>query len=119
MKETPVYINGDGEQTRDFTFVDNAVQINVKGMLTNNEEAFNKVYNVAVGEYYSVNQLYNACANQLNSTFKPTHREPRAGDIRNSLADISLANQHLAYQPVKKFDEGLIETIEFFKQLYS
>jgi UDP-N-acetylglucosamine 4-epimerase len=64
MKETPVYINGDGEQTRDFTFVDNAVQINVKGMLTNNEEAFNKVYNVAVGEYYSVNHLYNACANQ-------------------------------------------------------
>ncbi len=119
MKETPVYINGDGEQTRDFTFVDNAVQINVKGMLTNNEEAFNKVYNVAVGEYYSVNHLYNACANQLNSTFKPTHREPRAGDIRNSLADISLANQHLAYQPVKKFDAGLIETIEFFKQLYS
>jgi len=119
MKETPVYINGDGEQTRDFTFVDNAVQINVKGMLTNNEEAFNKVYNVAVGEYYSVNHLYNACASQLNSTFKPTHREPRAGDIRNSLADISLANQHLAYQPVKKFDEGLIETIEFFKQLYS
>lgn len=119
MKETPVYINGDGEQTRDFTFVDNAVQINVKGMLTNNEEAFNKVYNVAVGEYYSVNHLYNACANQLKSTFKPTHREPRAGDIRNSLADISLANKHLAYRPVKKFDEGLIETIEFFKQLYS
>jgi len=119
MKETPVFINGDGEQTRDFTFVDNAVQINVKGMLTNNEEAFNKVYNVAVGEYYSVNHLYSACANQLNSTFEPTHREPRAGDIRNSLADISLANQHLAYQPVKKFDAGLIETIEFFKQLYS
>ena len=119
MKETPVYINGDGEQTRDFTFVDNAVQINLKGMLTQNEEAFNKVYNVAVGEYYSVNHLYNACANQLNSTFKPTHREPRAGDIRNSLADISLANKHLAYQPVKKFDAGLIETIEFFKQFYS
>jgi UDP-N-acetylglucosamine 4-epimerase len=52
MKETPVYINGDGEQTRDFTFVDNAVQVNIKGMLTDNKEAFNKVYNVAVGRIF-------------------------------------------------------------------
>src|SRR6187399_2342253 len=49
MKQTPAYINGDGEQTRDFTFIDNAVQVNIKGMLTDNKEAFNKVYNVAVG----------------------------------------------------------------------
>jgi UDP-N-acetylglucosamine/UDP-N-acetylgalactosamine 4-epimerase len=119
INKTPVYINGDGEQTRDFTFVDNAVQINVKGMLTDNEEAFNKVYNVAVGEYFSVNYLYNACAKQLNSDWKPTHREPRAGDIRNSLADISLAEKMLGYKPVKKFEEGLIETIEFFKKIYS
>ena len=119
INQTAVYINGDGEQTRDFTFVDNAVQINIKGMLTENEEAFKKVYNVAVGEYYSVNSLYQSCANQLGSDWKPVHREPRAGDIRNSLADISLAHQHLGYQPVKKFDEGLVETIEFFKHLYS
>ncbi|RZM23113.1 MAG: NAD-dependent epimerase/dehydratase family protein, partial [Pedobacter sp.] len=60
LRKTPVYINGDGEQTRDFTFVDNAVQINVKGMLTDNAEALNKTYNVAVGEKYSVNYLYEA-----------------------------------------------------------
>ncbi len=63
MKNTPVYINGDGEQTRDFTFVDNAVQVNIKGMLTDNAEAMNKVYNVAVGENFSVNYLFNACKN--------------------------------------------------------
>ncbi len=119
INRTPVYINGDGEQTRDFTFVDNAVQVNVKGMLCENENAFNKVYNVACGEYYSVNHLYEACAQQLGSDWPSIHREPRAGDIRNSLADISLAKDNLGYQPVKKFDAGLIETINFFKNLYS
>jgi UDP-N-acetylglucosamine 4-epimerase len=119
LKETPVYINGDGDQTRDFTFVENAVQVNVKGMLTDNEEAFKKVYNVAVGERFTVNQLYKACQTQLDSTFAATYREPRAGDIRDSLADISLAKNLLGYQPTKKFEDGLIETIQFFKQLYS
>jgi len=119
MNKTPVYINGDGEQTRDFTFVDNAVQINIKGMLTQNEEALNKVYNVAVGEKFSVNYLYNACAGELSSDWQPTFREPRSGDIRNSLADISLAKNLLGYQPTKKFEDGLKETIQFFKNLYS
>jgi len=119
MNRTPVFINGDGGQTRDFTFVDNAVQVNVKGMLTDNTEALNKVYNVAVGENFSVNYLYNACAEYLKSDFAATYREPRAGDIRDSLADISLAKQLLDYQPTKGFKEGLEETIEFFKQKYS
>ena len=119
MKETPVYINGDGEQTRDFTFVDNAVQINVKGMLTNNTKALNKVYNVAVGENFSVNYLYDICKESLQSNWEVTYREPRDGDIRNSLADISLAKDLLNYEPTKKFKTGLQETIAFFKEKYS
>ncbi|MBS1753979.1 MAG: SDR family oxidoreductase [Ferruginibacter sp.] len=119
IKRIPVFINGDGAQTRDFTFVENAVQVNIKGMLTNNTEALNKVYNVAVGESYSVNYLYQACTNYLKSDFAATYREPRAGDIRNSLADITLAKNLLNYKPVKKFEEGLELTIEFFKKLYS
>ncbi len=119
MKKTPVYINGDGEQTRDFTFVDNAVQINVKGMLTKNEAAVKQVYNVAVGENFSVNYLYNICKDQLKSNWEATYREPRAGDIRNSLADISLAEKLLGYHPTKKFEDGLKETIAFFKEKYS
>jgi UDP-N-acetylglucosamine/UDP-N-acetylgalactosamine 4-epimerase len=118
MKETPVYINGDGEQTRDFTFVDNAVQINVKGMLTQNADALNKVYNVAVGENFTVNYLYNICKENVGSNWEATYREPRAGDIRNSLADISLAKNLLGYAPTKRFEDGLVETIEFFKKLY-
>ena len=81
------------EQTRDFTFVQNAVQVNVKGMLTEEESAFNKVYNIAVGERFSVNQLYELCASTLNSDWKSVYREPRPGDIRDSLADISLAKK--------------------------
>jgi UDP-N-acetylglucosamine 4-epimerase len=119
INKTPVYINGDGEQTRDFTFVDNAVQVNIKGMLTDNNEAFNKVYNVAVGESFSVNHLYNACAKYLESDFNATHREQRAGDIRNSLADINLAKKILGYAPIKKFEDGLIETVQFFKNIYT
>ena len=118
INRTPVYINGDGAQTRDFTFIDNAVQVNVKGMLTENKEALNKVYNVAVGENFSVNYLYNACKNYLGSDWDATFREPRAGDIRDSLADISLAKELLGYQPGRKFEDGLTETIEYFKQLY-
>ena len=116
MKRELVFINGDGAQTRDFTFIDNAVQVNIKGMLTDNAEALNKVYNVAVGENFTVNYLYNACTEYLKSDFAATYREPRAGDIRDSLADISLAKNLLGYKPGKKFEAGLEETIEFFKQ---
>ena len=119
LKQTPVYINGDGEQTRDFTFVENAVQINIKGMLSNNEAALKKVYNVAVGEKFTVNDLYNTCKKELNSNWEATYRAPREGDIRDSLADIGLAQTLLGYKPTKKFEDGLIETIQFFKKQYS
>ncbi len=119
MNETPVYINGDGKQTRDFTFVENAVQINVRGMLSKNAESFNKVYNVAIGERCDVNYLYEQCQLHLDSKHKVTYREERAGDIRNSLADISLANKLLGYEPTRKFEEGLKETILFFQNKYA
>ena len=118
INRTPVFINGDGEQTRDFTFVENAVQVNIKGMLTDNEKAINKVYNIAVGENFSVNYLYQACKEYLQSDFEAIYREARAGDIRNSLADITLARDLLGYQPTKNFEDGLKETIQFFKELY-
>lgn len=119
INKTPVYINGDGEQTRDFTFVENAVQVNIRAMLTDNKDALNKIYNVAVGETHSVNAVYNAIKKYLKIEHKQTYREPRASDIRNSLADISLAKKLLAYQPTTKVDDGLVTTIEYFKQIYS
>lgn len=118
IKKLPVYVNGDGEQTRDFTFVDNAVQINIKAMLTDNQEALNRVYNVAVGERFSVNELYQKVREHLGSDHQATYRQAREGDIKDSLADISMANKLLDYKPAKKFDDGLTETIEYFSRLY-
>ncbi|HZW64260.1 MAG TPA: GDP-mannose 4,6-dehydratase, partial [Hanamia sp.] len=119
MNNTSAFINGDGEQTRDFTYVENAVQVNIKGMLSKNAEAKNKVYNVAVGENFSINFLYSFIKEYLKSDIDPIRRGPREGDIRNSLADISLAKTLLGYQPTTDFKTGLVKTIEFFKDLYS
>lgn len=116
LQQSPVYINGDGEQTRDFTYVDNAVQANVLGMLCENQAAFGEVYNVAVGENFSVNFLYESIRKMLNSSHNATYREPRAGDIRNSLADISKSQKLLGYHPSKRFSDGLEETVLFFKR---
>ncbi len=118
LQQTPVYINGDGEQTRDFTFVDNAVQANILGMLNENPAAFNQVYNVAAGASFSVNHLYQRCLQYLQLDWKPIHRAERAGDIRHSLADISLAKGLLHYVPSVEFEPGLQQTIDFFRNLY-
>lgn len=118
LNNDTVYINGDGEQTRDFTFVDNAVQANVRGMLCENEAAFGEVYNVAVGENFSVNFLYEEIRRILGAEHEATYREPRAGDVRNSLADISKAKELLGYEPTKRFMDGLIQTVDFFKAMH-
>ena len=115
LNNTPVYINGDGEQTRDFTYVENAVQVNVRGMLCENEAAFGQVYNVAVGTRFTVNTLYTSIREILGAQHEATYREPRSGDIRDSLADISKAQQLLGYQPTKQFIDGLKITVDFFK----
>lgn len=119
INNTPVYINGDGEQTRDFTYVDNAVQANIRGMLSENEASFGQVYNVAVGENFSVNFLYNAIRELLGLPHEATYRQEREGDIRNSLADISKAKNLLAYDPQYKFSEGLKLTVDYFREIYS
>jgi len=119
MKREEVFIDGDGEQTRDFTFVENAVQANIKAMLIENKEATGNVFNIAVGENFSVNQLYHQIQNLLNSNHPATYRNARAGDVRNSLADISKAKTFLGYNPEFDFEKGLAITVEYFKEKYS
>jgi UDP-N-acetylglucosamine 4-epimerase len=118
LNNTPVYINGDGEQTRDFTYVDNAVQANIRAMLSTNEASFGEAYNIAVGENFSVNFLYQSIRKLLGkeAEHEATYREAREGDIRNSLADISKAQTLLGYQPTQRFMEGLAQTVAFFKE---
>lgn len=113
-QKTDVFIDGDGEQTRDFTFVENAVQANIRAMLCENEEAFGQVYNIAYGENYSVNYLFNSIKEELGSTQNAIHRDSRTGDVRNSLADISKAQKLLKYNPLFSFKDGLPITIKSY-----
>ena len=110
------FIDGDGEQTRDFTYVENAVQANMRAMLTQESKALNQIYNVAVGERSSINELFNHIAILGQSNLKATHRETRAGDIQNSLADISKAKKLLGYTPSIHLPEGLKRTFEWFRK---
>jgi UDP-N-acetylglucosamine 4-epimerase len=114
MNRTAPYIDGDGEQTRDFTFVENAVQANIKGFFAEKKEALNQVYNVALGEKISVNELYRIIAETGGSTVQPIHRDARTGDIRNSLADISKTKSLLGYEPAVFVKEGLEATFDWF-----
>ncbi len=118
LNDKDAYLNGDGEQTRDFTYVQNAVQANVRAFFTENEQAFNKVYNVAVGENISVKKLFFMLADIAGKEAKPLHREDRAGDIRNSLADITLARTYLGYEPQVKLNEGLAITFDWFSKTF-
>ncbi len=111
--KSPV-IHGDGEQTRDFTFVANAVQANIRALFAP-EEAVNQVYNIAVGDRTSLNQLFRLLKRAARSDIEPTYVAPRPGDIRDSLADISKAQRLLGYQPTVKIEEGLKLTLNWFR----
>ncbi|MDJ1472705.1 SDR family oxidoreductase [Cytophagaceae bacterium DM2B3-1] len=110
-------IFGDGEQTRDFTFVANAVQANIKAAFAS-EDAVNQVYNIAVGERTSLNQLFSVLKDQINPAIVAGHAPNRAGDIRDSLADISKATRLLGYDPQVRFEQGLKITVEWFRDNY-
>lgn len=112
-------INGDGEQSRDFTFVVNAVEANIRGLFSQIEGASGKVYNIAFGERRTVNQLFNILKELSGSDIEAIHGDPRPGDVRHSLADISEANNFLGYQPQYDIDLGLKVTFDWFKGAFS
>ncbi len=113
IHNTNVTINGDGNQTRDFTFVENVVQANIKALFA--EITQHEVINVAVGDRISVNDLWNNIKNITQSTVEATHGESRIGDVRDSLADISKAKRILGYTPKYTVRDGLAITYDFFK----
>lgn len=109
----PAYINGDGETSRDFCYVDNAVQANTLAATTENTDALNQVYNVAFGERTTLSALFQMIRNVVTETrpeakaAQPTYRDFRPGDVRHSLADISKAQKFLSYEPKFSVDRGL------------
>ena len=110
--ERPV-IYGDGEQSRDFTYVQNNVDANLLACTAPN--AAGKMFNVACGERITLNQLVELLNDILGKDIDPVYKEERAGDVKHSLADISLARDIMRYEPEYGFKEGLLKTVEWFK----
>lgn len=122
IKNEPVYINGTGETSRDFCYIDNVVQINLLGAMTGNPEALNQVYNVAVGERTTLNQLYRMIWERLLPqyphlrNFKPIYRDFRTGDVLHSEADIGKARNRLSYEPSHRTGDGLAVALDWYRE---
>ena len=115
----PVYINGDGETSRDFCFIANAVQANLLAATTQNPDARNQVYNVAVGDRTTLNTLFTLLRDKLQAhgvpaSTQPVYRDFRDGDVRHSLADISKAATLLGYAPTHRMGEGVAEAMPWY-----
>ncbi len=111
-------IFGDGEQSRDFTYVSNAVQANIKGLFNESKKAEANVYNIACGYRTTVNDLWKALTQVTGLGLSPVHLPIRQGDIPHSLADISKAKLELNFIPDTTFQEGLKKTYEWFSNEY-
>jgi nucleoside-diphosphate-sugar epimerase len=109
-------IYGDGEQSRDFTFVDNAVKANLLAAAAPAAEASGRVFNIAAGSRISLNQTYQMLQRITGFPGAVQYAPARAGDIKHSLADISLAQKHLRYSPGVSFEEGLKRTVDWYKE---
>jgi len=120
LNNEDVFINGDGETSRDFCYIDNTVQINLLAATTDNDKAVDRVYNVALNDRTSLNTLYTMIEDRLIQRTKnlkrkkPIYRDFRAGDVMHSLADISKAQQLLNYQPRYKIGKGLDKSIDWY-----
>ena len=115
-----VYINGDGETSRDFCYIENVMQMNILSATTQNPEAVNQVYNVALNHRTSLNELFYFIQDKLRARIpelketQPVYRDFRAGDVRHSQADISKAENLLGYAPTHVIDEGLEEAMDWY-----
>ena len=122
INDQPVKINGDGHTSRDFCYIDNVVQANLLAALCDDPDAVNQVYNVALNERTSLNELYEILRSELVETFprlhahRPQHGPFREGDVRHSQADINKAATLLGFAPTHRIREGLRETIGWYKE---
>jgi len=120
IRNDPLFINGDGETVRDFCYVDNVVQANLLAATAGDPAAVGQVYNVALGEGTTLNQLFETIRSLLEPRFphlrelRPEYREFRAGDVRRSQADIGKARRLLGYRPTRKVKEGLVRALDWY-----
>ena len=120
IRNETVFVNGDGKTSRDFCYIANVVQANLKAATTTRPGAVNQVYNVAVAGRTSLNELLRLLRERLLprfphlKNFEPVYRDFRAGDVRHTLADISKARRLLGYRPDYGFEQGLDEALEWY-----
>jgi UDP-N-acetylglucosamine 4-epimerase len=120
LNEEPVYINGDGKTSRDFCFIENAIQANLLAATTDKQNAIDQVYNVAVNARTTLSELFVLIQKELSEKYpdikdiKPIYRDFRAGDVRHSQADISKAEKLLGYQPSHQIQEGIHEAMSWY-----
>ena len=120
LNKEDVFINGDGETSRDFCYIDNTVQMNLLAATTDNNDAIDQVYNVALNDRTSLNKLYQMIEDRLIQRTKglekkdPIYRNFRAGDVRHSQANITKAQKLLEYQPKYKISEGMDKAMDWY-----
>lgn len=113
------FINGDGETSRDFCYIDNVVQMNILSGLSTNVNAINQIYNVACGDQTTLNQLFLYIKTLIgNNDIQPLYRDFRSGDVRHSLADISKAKQLVNYNPLVNILDGLRNSADWYVKLF-
>ena len=116
LEGQPCILQGDGTQSRDFTYIANAVSANLLALKAPASNIAGRVFNVACGERFSLNHLYATLAKLTGNSHPPTHTERRSGDIDTSLADISAAHTAFGYQPLVSFEEGLALTVDWHRE---
>lgn len=119
LQGEPVLINGDGETSRDFCFIENVIQANILAATTSDGESINQIYNVAVGDRTTLNELFGALRDCLepygvSADTQPRYIDFRAGDVRHSQAEVSKARRLLGYQPTHHVVEGLSQAVEWY-----
>jgi len=113
----PCTIFGDGEQSRDFTYVENAVNANLLACKAPADKVAGEVFNVATGERYSLNETFRILAEIIGYREQPQYAPARAGDVKHSLADISRTGEAMGYAPTVDFESGLRRTVEWYKHM--
>lgn len=115
----PATVHGDGEQSRDFCYVDNVVTANILACSSPVERVAGRVFNVACEERHTINELVSSLNEIIGRKVRPVYMPARNGDIKHSMADITLAKHHLGYETSVHFDEGLRRTVSWFQSSHS
>jgi UDP-N-acetylglucosamine/UDP-N-acetylgalactosamine 4-epimerase len=116
INNQPIQVFGDGDQSRDFTYIDNVIEANLKACFFSKQESYGKSFNIAFGEKVTINELIDKIKKELKTNAKVVFSNDRLGDIKHSMADITLAKKHFSYSPTFDFSKGMEMYIEWYKK---